>query len=218
MAGQTDLVDYEDLKISPEFDFEVPNGLEEVVTRALAKDREDRYATAQELYDALLPRFAAKTGIEVRVVAVGTGQAIKNAQNCDGDVLLVHAKPAEEKFVAEGYGVARTNLMFNDFVIVGPGSDPAGVAGTQDVKAALTAIRAAGVSFASRGDNSGTHKAEMALWQAAGIDPTTDSGGWYRETGSGMGATIRAAVCLPPGKRTRMEVGWPANPKALETM
>jgi tungstate transport system substrate-binding protein len=146
------------------------------------------------LYDALLPRFAAKTGIEVRVVAVGTGQAIKNAQNCDGDVLLVHAKPAEEKFVAEGYGVARTNLMFNDFVIVGPGSDPAGVAGTQDVKAALTAIRAAGVPFASRGDNSGTHKAEMALWQAAGIDPTTDSGGWYRETGSGMGATLNVAV------------------------
>ena len=146
------------------------------------------------LYDVLLPQFTAKTGIEVRVVAVGTGQAIKNARNCDGDVLLVHAKPAEEKFVAEGYGVARSDVMYNDLIIVGPATDPAAVAGTQDIKAALTAIKAAGAPFASRGDDSGTHKKEMALWKAAGIDPTTDSGGWYRETGSGMGATLNVAV------------------------
>jgi tungstate transport system substrate-binding protein len=146
------------------------------------------------LYDVLLPQFTARTGIEVRVVAAGTGQAIKNAQNCDGDVLLVHAKPAEEKFVAEGYGVSRADVMYNDFIIVGPASDPAGVAGTRDVTAALTAIKAAAVPFASRGDDSGTHKKEIALWKAAGIDPTTDSGGWYRETGSGMGATLNIAV------------------------
>jgi tungstate transport system substrate-binding protein len=146
------------------------------------------------LYDVLLPQFTARTGIEVRVVAAGTGQAIKNAQNCDGDVLLVHAKPAEEKFVAEGYGVSRADVMYNDFIIVGPAADPAGVAGTRDVTAALTAIKAAAVPFASRGDDSGTHKKEIALWKAAGIDPTTDSGGWYRETGSGMGATLNIAV------------------------
>jgi tungstate transport system substrate-binding protein len=146
------------------------------------------------LYDAILPEFTAAAGIEVRVVAVGTGQAIKNAQNCDGDVLLVHARPAEEKFVAEGYGVARTDLMYNDFVIVGPADDPAAIAGSGDAGAALTAIRDAGAPFASRGDDSGTHKKELALWQAAGIDPAAESGGWYRETGSGMGATLNIAV------------------------
>ncbi|TQV77888.1 substrate-binding domain-containing protein [Denitrobaculum tricleocarpae] len=146
------------------------------------------------LYDALLPQFAAKTGIEVRVVAVGTGQAIKNAQNCDGDVLLVHAKASEEKFVAAGYGVSRADVMYNDFVIVGPAADPAGVSGSSDVKSALSAIKKAGAPFASRGDDSGTHKKELALWKAAGIDPSGDSGSWYRETGSGMGATLNVAV------------------------
>jgi tungstate transport system substrate-binding protein len=146
------------------------------------------------LYDVLLPRFTARAGVEVRVVAVGTGQAIKNARNCDGDVLLVHAKPAEEAFVAEGFGVERRDVMYNDFVIVGPAGDPAGVAGSRDVTAALAAIRAAGAVFASRGDDSGTHKKEMALWKAAGIDPTAESGGWYRETGSGMGATLNVAI------------------------
>lgn len=146
------------------------------------------------LYDHLLPQFTAKTGIEVRVVAVGTGQAIKNAQNCDGDVLLVHARPAEEKFVAEGYGVERTDLMYNDFVIVGPADDPAGIAGKKDAAAALAGIAATQAPFASRGDDSGTHKAELALWRAAGIDPAAASGGWYRETGSGMGATLNTAV------------------------
>ena len=146
------------------------------------------------LYEHLLPLFTAKTGIEVRVVAVGTGQAIKNAQNCDGDVLFVHARPAEERFVAEGYGVSRFDVMYNDFVIVGPASDPAGVAGSRDVTGALARIEQAEAPFASRGDDSGTHKAELALWQAAGIDPTSDSGAWYRETGSGMGATLNTAV------------------------
>ncbi len=128
------------------------------------------------------------------MVAVGTGQAIKNARNCDGDVLLVHAKPAEEKFVADGFGVKRYDLMYNDFVIVGPPSDPAGVAGMKDGPAALKKIAEAKASFASRGDDSGTHKKEKALWKAAGIDPTSASGKWYRETGSGMGATLNAGV------------------------
>lgn len=146
------------------------------------------------LYDYLLPIFQEKTGIEVRVVAVGTGQAIKNAQNCDGDVLFVHAKPSEEKFVAAGYGVSRSDVMYNDFVIVGPASDPAGVAGSKNVGESLTRIKEAKAPFASRGDDSGTHKAELRLWKAAGIDPSQDSGAWYRETGSGMGATLNTAV------------------------
>ena len=146
------------------------------------------------LYDHILPIFTAKTGITVHVVAVGTGQAIKNAQNGDGDVLLVHAKPAEEKFVAEGYGVKRFDVMYNDFIIVGPAGDPAKVTGTRDGPAALKAIADAQTPFASRGDNSGTHKKELHLWKAAGIDPSTASGTWYRETGSGMGATLNAAV------------------------
>ncbi|WP_425074669.1 substrate-binding domain-containing protein [Sagittula sp. S175] len=143
------------------------------------------------LYDYLLPIFSDKTGITVNVVAVGTGQAIKNAANCDGDVLLVHAKPAEEKFVAEGGGTMRTDLMYNDFVIVGPASDPAGVAGSTDVEAALKTIADKGAAFTSRGDDSGTHKKEVALWNAAGIAP---EGEWYRETGSGMGATLNAGI------------------------
>jgi tungstate transport system substrate-binding protein len=146
------------------------------------------------LYDHLLPIYSEQTGVEVRVVAVGTGQAIKNAQNCDGDVLFVHAKPAEEIFVSEGYGVSRADVMYNDFVIVGPADDPAGIAGSKDVTGSLAKIKEAKAPFASRGDDSGTHKAELALWKAAGIDPTADSGGWYRETGSGMGATLNTAV------------------------
>ncbi len=146
------------------------------------------------LFDAILPRFTGKTGIEVRVVAVGTGQAIKNARNGDGDVLLVHAKPAEEKFVAEGYGVKRSDLMYNDFVIVGPRRDPAGVRGMRDATAALAKLAHARAMFASRGDDSGTHSKEMRLWQETGIDPLKASGTWYRETGSGMGATLNTAA------------------------
>lgn len=143
------------------------------------------------LYDHLLPMFTGKSGITVNVVAVGTGQAIKNAQNCDADVLLVHAKASEEKFVSEGYGVKRSDLMYNDFVIVGPAADPAGLKGMNDVKAALTKLAEAKAPFASRGDDSGTHKKEKALWKAAGIEP---GGEWYRSTGSGMGATLNAGV------------------------
>lgn len=145
------------------------------------------------LYDAILPMFTAKTGLEVRVVAVGTGQAIKNAQNCDGDVLLVHAKAAEEKFVGDGYGVSRSDLMYNDFVIVGPADAPTNIKGNE-VIAALKAIAAKELPFASRGDDSGTHKKEMSLWSEAGVDAVAASGGWYRETGSGMGATLNVAV------------------------
>ena len=146
------------------------------------------------LFDHLLPMFQDKTGIEVRVVAVGTGQAIKNAANGDGDVLFVHAKPAEEKFVADGLGVSRADVMYNDFVIVGPADDPAGVAGSNDVVDALKKIADAKVPFASRGDDSGTHKAEQRLWKAAGIDPAAGANDWYRETGSGMGATLNTGT------------------------
>jgi tungstate transport system substrate-binding protein len=146
------------------------------------------------LFEFMLPKFREKTGIEVRVVAVGTGQAIRNAANGDGDVLFVHAKPAEEKFVADGNGVKRFDVMYNDFVIVGPPSDPAGVAGSNDVVASLKKIAEAGAPFASRGDDSGTHKAELRLWKAAGIDVKGASGGWYRETGSGMGATLNTGT------------------------
>ncbi len=145
------------------------------------------------LYEYLLPEFEKKTGIKVNVVAVGTGQAIKNAERCDGDVLLVHAKSAEEKFVSDGFGVQRFDLMYNDFVIVGPKSDPAGISGMSDVKAALKKIADTKSLFASRGDDSGTHKTELALWKKAGIEPDTQ---WYRSTGSGMGATLNTGIGL----------------------
>ena len=146
------------------------------------------------LYDHLLPVFEDKSGIKVNVVAVGTGQAIRNAQNCDGDVLLVHARAAEETFVEAGYGIERFDLMYNDFVIVGPPADPADIGGGADARSALASIADAKALFASRSDDSGTHKKEMALWQSAGIDPTGASGDWYRETGSGMGATLNTGI------------------------
>ena len=146
------------------------------------------------LYDHILPMFTEKTGIEVRVVAVGTGQAIRNAANGDGDVLLVHDTAAEERFVADGYGVARFDVMYNDFVVVGPHSDPAGVAGMTDAVAALEKIAQTEAVFASRGDDSGTHKAELRLWTEAGVDVQAASGGWYRETGSGMGTTLNIGI------------------------
>lgn len=146
------------------------------------------------LYDHLLPMVEADTGVKVNVVAVGTGQAIKNAERCDGDVLLVHAKASEEKFVAAGYGVSRSDLMYNDFVVVGPKADPAGVHGSNSVSQSLEKIAAAKALFASRGDDSGTHKAELRLWKATSVNPEASSGTWYRETGSGMGATLNIAV------------------------
>ena len=148
------------------------------------------------LFAYLLPIFEKGTGIEVRVVAVGTGQAIRNAERGDGDVLLVHAKEAEEAFVEEGHGLARHDLMYNDFVIVGPEDDPAGIMGTADAAAALERIAASGARFASRGDDSGTHKAERRLWDGTGVDVDGASGTWYLETGSGMGATLNTAVGL----------------------
>ncbi len=146
------------------------------------------------LLDHLLPMFEKKTGVKVKVVAVGTGQALKNARNGDGDVLLVHARDAELKFVKDGWGVDRRNVMYNDFVIVCPKTDPAGIRGMRDAKAALRKIAEKKVLFASRGDDSGTNRKELKLWKAAGIDPGKDSGRWYRETGSGMGATLNVAA------------------------
>ena len=147
-------------------------------------------------FDHILPMFRDRTGIEVRVVAVGTGQAIRNAANGDGDVLFVHAKSAEEKFVAAGDGISRADVMYNDFVIVGPPADPAGVAGMTDVVAALIRIAESEAPFVSRGDDSGTNKAELRLWNEAGIDAKASSGAWYRETGSGMGATLNTGTAM----------------------
>ena len=146
------------------------------------------------LYDYILPKVKEDLGITVNVVAVGTGAAIKNAMNCDGDVLLVHSRPREDKFVANGYARRRYDVMYNDFVVIGPATDPAGIAGMRNVTAAFGKIAKTKSSFASRGDASGTHGKETAMWQAAGIDQLASSGKWYRETGSGMGATLTAAV------------------------
>lgn len=146
------------------------------------------------LYDFLLSKFREETGIEVRVVAVGTGQAIKLAQRGDADVLLVHHRSSEDRFVAEGYGIDRRDVMYNDFVIVGPGDDPAGILGMHDVGEALRKISRQKAIFVSRGDDSGTHKMERDLWQAIGFDVRPASGSWYRETGSSMGATLNTAA------------------------
>jgi tungstate transport system substrate-binding protein len=143
------------------------------------------------LYDYLIPKFEAETGMQVAVVAVGTGQAIRNAMNGDADVLLVHAMQSELKFVEQGFGVQRYDVMYNDFVLIGPKDDPAKIAGINTVSEALNALQESGQRFISRGDDSGTHKKELRLWQAADVQP---EGKWYVETGSGMGATIRMAV------------------------
>lgn len=146
------------------------------------------------LYETILPQFLKATGVEARVVAVGTGQALRNARNCDGDAVLVHARAAEDAFVAEGFGLARHDVMYNDFVLVGPIDDPAGAAGATSAAEALASIARAQAPFASRGDDSGTHRRETALWRDAGVDPAPWSGAWYLETGSGMGATLNLAA------------------------
>ena len=146
------------------------------------------------LYDHLLPKFTAATGIEVRVVAVGTGQAIRVARNGDADVLLVHHTPSEEKFVADGFGVERFDVMYNDFVIVGPAGDLANVRGTDNASEAFGRIAESRSVFVSRGDDSGTHKKELGIWRAAGVDAVSASGRWYRETGAGMGTTLNTAA------------------------
>lgn len=148
------------------------------------------------LFDYMLPKFKQETGVEVRVVAVGTGAALDMGKRCDADALLVHAKPDELKFVAAGYGIDRHDVMYNDFMIVGPASDPAGIAGMDDAAAALARIAGDHAIFLSRGDESGTHKKELSLWRAAHLDPESASGKWYRETGSGMGPTLNTARAM----------------------
>ena len=151
---------------------------------------------ASGLFDYLLPKFTEKRGVEVRVVAVGTGQALKLGEKGDADVLLVHDPAGEEKFVKQGYGVDRRPVMYNDFVIVGPAADPAHIKGGRDAVAAFKAIAQAKATFLSRGDDSGTHRQELRLWEAAGIDVKSASGTWYKELGAGMGAALNTAAGL----------------------
>ena len=175
-----------------------------VMLAALAASDEPRPITVASttstqnsgLFESLLPKFTAETGIEVRVVAVGTGQAIRLATNGDADVLLVHHPASERKFVADGLGLARHPVMHNDFVLVGPAADPAGIRGMADVAVALRRIGDSEQVFVSRGDDSGTHKKELELWRAAAFDPRPASGAWYRESGSGMGTTLNTASAM----------------------
>ena len=168
---------------------------------ALPAQAQQRYITVASttsteqsgLFRHLLPIFEQKTGIQVRVVALGTGQALDMGRRGDADVVFVHAKPLEEKFVAEGFGVRRYEVMYNDFVLIGPRADPARVAGGKDVVRAFQQIEKTKSAFVSRGDRSGTHFAELELWKAAGIDIAREKGAWYRETGSGMGSALNTA-------------------------
>jgi len=148
------------------------------------------------LFGAILPQFEQVTGIKVRVVALGTGQALDLARRGDADVVFVHAKAAEEKFLAEGHGVKRFPVMYNDFVLIGPKSDPAKIAGGKDILEALKKIQAAQAPFVSRGDKSGTHMAELDLWKASGIDLEKAKGPWYRDTGQGMGPALNTAASM----------------------
>jgi tungstate transport system substrate-binding protein len=145
------------------------------------------------LFGHILPLFKAKAGIDVKVISQGTGQALDTGRRGDADVVFVHAKPQEEKFVADGLGVKRFPVMYNDFILVGPNSDPAGIKGSKDIVAALTAIKNKSSPFISRGDRSGTHAAELSLWQLAGIDIGKDKGPWYKDIGQGMGAALNIA-------------------------
>lgn len=167
----------------------LPASAQEFITVASTTSTEN-----SGLFGHILPMFQEATGIEVRVVAQGTGQALETGRRGDADVVFVHARAQEEQFVAEGYGVERFDVMYNDFVIVGPGEDTAGVRETDTAAAAMAAIAAAQASFASRGDDSGTHSAEKRLWASAGIEP---AGEWYLSTGSGMGATLNTAAQVP---------------------
>ena len=148
------------------------------------------------LFAHLLPMFEKDTGIKVRVVALGTGQALDMARRGDADVVFVHDQAAEEKFVAEGFGVKRLPVMYNDFVLVGPRSDPAKIAGGKDILVAMQKIAAAQAPFVSRGDKSGTHAAELRYWKAAGVDLDAKKGAWYKDTGSGMGPTLNTASSM----------------------
>jgi tungstate transport system substrate-binding protein len=168
-------------------------------TAAFAQDRAITVASTTSteqsgLFGYLLPVFSKASGITVKVVAVGTGQALDIGRRGDADVVLVHDRPAEDKFMAEGQGVRRFDVMYNDFVIVGPKNDPAHVAGDKNVLEALHKIAAAEAPFISRGDHSGTHEAELRLWKDAGIDITAARGNWYREIGQGMGPALNMAA------------------------
>jgi tungstate transport system substrate-binding protein len=146
------------------------------------------------LFGHILPKFTAKTGIQVKVVALGTGQALDTGRRGDADVLLVHDRPAEDKFVADGFGVERRDVMYNDFVLVGPKADPARVKSAKDATDAFKRMAAGNAPFVSRGDKSGTHAAELRFWQAAGVDPKASSG--YKEAGSGMGPTLNMSAAM----------------------
>jgi len=146
------------------------------------------------LFDSILPKFTKDSGIEVRVIAVGTGQAIRLARKGDADVLFVHHRPSEDKFVKDGFGEKRYDIMYNDFVIVGPKDDPANIKACSSPTDALAAIKEKGLPFASRGDDSGTNKRELAIWKSAGVERQNLVGSWYRSTGSGMGATLNIAA------------------------
>ncbi len=148
------------------------------------------------LFGHLLPAFKRDSGIDVRVVALGTGQALDVGRRGDADVVFVHDQPAEEKFVADGFGVARIQVMYNDFVVIGPKADPAKIAGLKDTNEAFRRVRQAAAPFVSRGDKSGTHAAELRYWQSAGIDIETAKGAWYREVGQGMGPALNTASAM----------------------
>jgi len=171
---------------------------------AFAAHAQDKFITVASttsteqsgLFGFLLPAFEKKTGIQVRVVALGTGQALDLARRGDADVVFVHAKSAEEKFLAEGQGVKRYPVMYNDFVLIGPKSDPAQIAGGKDINEALKKIQAAQASFVSRGDRSGTHMAELALWKDAGVEIDKSKGRWYRDVGQGMGPALNTASSM----------------------
>ena len=171
---------------------------------SLSAQAQDKFITVSSttsteqsgLFKHLLPIFEKKTGIQVHVVAVGTGQALDIGRRGDADVVFVHAKPLEEKFLAEGHGVKRYDVMYNDFVLVGPKPDPAKVAGMKDVAQAFRTIKSAQAPFVSRADKSGTYFAELQLWKTAGIDIAKEKGPWYRETGQGMGPALNTAAAM----------------------
>ena len=174
------------------------------MTFALAATAQERFITVASttsteqsgLFKHLLPVFEKKAGIQVRVVALGTGQALDMARRGDADVVFVHAKSAEEKFLAEGLGVKRYPVMYNDFILAGPKSDAAKVVGGKDILAALNRINSTGAAFVSRGDKSGTHMAELELWKLANVDIARDKGAWYRDTGQGMGPALNTAASM----------------------
>jgi tungstate transport system substrate-binding protein len=177
-----------------------------IAAPALAQDKSIVVASTTSTQDSglfghILPLFKAKTGIDVKVVAQGTGQALDTGRRGDADVVFVHAKPAEEKFIAEGAGVKRFPVMYNDFVLIGPNSDPAGIKGGKDILAALLAIKTKQAPFVSRGDRSGTHQAELALWKQAGVDIEAEKqkaalAPWYKDIGQGMGAALNTAAAM----------------------